>query len=239
MRRRTPALLAAGLILAVVLALSPLAEAVRQQVLPRNSVGTDQIRAGAVTRGKIRNGHVTSEKIKQGAITTNLIRDGAVTTDKIRNGAVTPIKLAQLPAAGVSSGRNQTVAPSTDVALSFEQVRFNQAGVYNASSPTRLTAPVTGIYLASAGVAWGLLPGDNNARRLSIRRNGTTIVSQVIRTDTNPDVRVVSNVTEVLRLSAGEFVEVVVSHGAAQAIDIVPIGELSPEFQLAFMSPAA
>lgn len=38
-------------------------------------------------------------------------------------------------------------------ALSFDTVDFDQGGLYDASHPTRLIAPVTGLYIASAAVA--------------------------------------------------------------------------------------
>lgn len=81
--------------------------------LPRNSVGTRQIKRGAVTAAKLRRGAVTAGKIAPGAvvagrlganavlpgnlgkgiISTEKIADGAVNAAKIKNGAVTTNKL--------------------------------------------------------------------------------------------------------------------------------------------------
>jgi|GEM_PF-573141 len=92
--------------------------------LPKNSVGPNQLKKGAVTAAKIRkqavtsgklapqsviagkigpnaigpgnigNGAITSAKIGAGAVIANSIKNGVVTTNKLANGAVTNPKLA-------------------------------------------------------------------------------------------------------------------------------------------------
>ena len=239
MRRRRIALLATVLVAASVIAFTPLGQAGADLVLPKGSVGTDQLRAKAVTRGKIKERQVTRDKIAANAVGRNELGPKAVGTEELVDGAVTTGKLAQLPAAGVASNARQTVQPAAELALSFELVEFNQGPVHVASAPTRLTAPVTGIYVVSANVAWATAPGDNTARRLAIRKNGAALVAEVVRSDTSPDVRIVSNVSEVVRLAAGEYLEVIVSHGSGGPLDIVPVGGISPEFQLAFLTPTS
>jgi hypothetical protein len=214
--------------------------------LPSRSVGTDQIRAQAVTRGKIRDAHVTREKlaanvVASGQLATNAvgspeIAEAAVGSSEIAVRAVGTSELAPLPAAGVSGGR-QSVPSGNGVALSFGQIRFEQGGVYDVAARTRLTAPVTGIYIVTANVAW-VASGDGAARRLRIRRNGSVVVAEVVRRATNSNVRVASNISEILRMTGGDYLEVVASHGSNQPQTVVALGEVSPEFQLAFLSPA-
>lgn len=82
--------------------------------LPKNSVGTNQIKRNAVTAAKIKRGAVTSGKIApqavtagklganavlpgnlgNGIISTEKISDGAVLASKIKNGAITTNKLS-------------------------------------------------------------------------------------------------------------------------------------------------
>jgi len=92
--------------------------------LPKNSVGTKQLKKGAVTTkalhnkavtagkiapkavtagklgpfavlpGNLGNGVISSEKLGDGAVIASKIRNGAVTTNKLNNGAVTTGKLA-------------------------------------------------------------------------------------------------------------------------------------------------
>jgi len=81
--------------------------------LPKNSVGTNQIKRGAVTAAKIKRGAITSGKIApkgvtagklganavlpgnlgNGIISTEKISDGAVNAAKIKNGVITTNKL--------------------------------------------------------------------------------------------------------------------------------------------------
>lgn len=91
--------------------------------LPRNSVGTKQLKRGAVTAAKIKkgavtsgklapksvitgklganailpgnisNGAVTTAKIGAGAVIASSIKNGVITTNKLNNGAVTTAKL--------------------------------------------------------------------------------------------------------------------------------------------------
>ena len=82
--------------------------------LPRNSVGTNQLKRGAVSAAKLKRGAVTAGKIApkavvagklganavlpgnlgNGIITTNKLNNGAVTTAKLGDGSVTLGKLA-------------------------------------------------------------------------------------------------------------------------------------------------
>jgi hypothetical protein len=94
-----------GVVAAVGLLLvaTPLGGAAQDLVLPRNSVGTEQIRANAVTRGKIRNNNVTREKLAQRAVNTPQLANNAVGSAQLANGAVGVAQLAPLPAADVTS----------------------------------------------------------------------------------------------------------------------------------------
>jgi hypothetical protein len=63
--------------------------------LPRNSVGTKQLKRNAVTAAKLRKGAVTSAKIGRGAVVPGKLSVNSVSTGTIGNGAVTSAKLAK------------------------------------------------------------------------------------------------------------------------------------------------
>jgi hypothetical protein len=88
-KRPTPSL--AISLVALFLALGGTAYAATS--LPRNSVGTKQLRKNAVTAPKLRNGAVTASKIGAGAVTASKIGAGAVTASAIGAGAVTASKI--------------------------------------------------------------------------------------------------------------------------------------------------
>ena len=73
--------------------------------IPRNSVGTKQLKNFAVTPLKIQNKAVKTNKLRDNAVTTLKIADAAVTTPKIADGAVNSAKVLDgslLPADVVS-----------------------------------------------------------------------------------------------------------------------------------------
>jgi len=88
--------------LAIIIALGTGTAWAAGQLAPK-SVGTKQLRSGAVTADKLRKNSVTTDKIKNGAVDTGKIANGAIVAakiaagaaigEKIVNGAVTAIKI--------------------------------------------------------------------------------------------------------------------------------------------------
>jgi hypothetical protein len=83
-RKPSPAMVLAILALIVAMAGGAYAAAV-----PKNSVGSKQLKKNAVKSGKIVNGAVTSNKIANSAVTSGKIADNAVTSGTIAGQAVT------------------------------------------------------------------------------------------------------------------------------------------------------
>jgi hypothetical protein len=87
-RKRTfqvsPALVVAGI--ALLVALGGTSVAAVSQLVPRNSVGTAQLRTGAVTNAKLRNQAVTDSKIRRNTITSSRIQNGTLVRADFRPG---------------------------------------------------------------------------------------------------------------------------------------------------------
>jgi hypothetical protein len=64
MRERLPVVLSVTALVVAVLGATPVGEAAKNLVVPRNSVGTAQLRNNAVTAAKLRAGAVTSTKVE-------------------------------------------------------------------------------------------------------------------------------------------------------------------------------
>ncbi len=64
MRDRLPLILSTTALLVAVLGITPLGQAAYNAVVPKNSVGAQQLRKGAVTNVKLRGDAVTSGKVK-------------------------------------------------------------------------------------------------------------------------------------------------------------------------------
>jgi hypothetical protein len=87
-RKRTfhisPAMVVAGI--ALLVALGGTSVAAVSQLVPRNSVGTAQLRTNAVSNAKIRNQAVTDSKIRRNTITSSRIRNGTLVRADFRPG---------------------------------------------------------------------------------------------------------------------------------------------------------
>lgn len=64
--------------------------------LAKNSVGSKQIKAGAVKSAELADGSVTTRKVAPGAVTPGQLADGAVTTPTIATGAVGSPQIADV-----------------------------------------------------------------------------------------------------------------------------------------------
>lgn len=73
-----------------------------KQVLPKKSVGTKQLKSGAVTAAKLKKNAVTKAKIKNGAVDGSKIADNSVTGTEI-NAATTPFSRIVYSARGSGS----------------------------------------------------------------------------------------------------------------------------------------
>jgi hypothetical protein len=78
MRDRTARLVAVAALVVGVLGWTGVGEAVRQAVVPPNSVGTPELKRNAVTTEKIHGGTIVSSDIRDGAITARDLARGVV-----------------------------------------------------------------------------------------------------------------------------------------------------------------
>jgi hypothetical protein len=90
-RRPSPATILASI--ALLAALGGTSVAAVEATVPKNSVGTPQLMAGAVTAGKIAANAVTNVKIANNAITNAKLGTNAITNSKLASGAVTSAKV--------------------------------------------------------------------------------------------------------------------------------------------------
>ncbi|KKQ51628.1 MAG: hypothetical protein US70_C0015G0024 [Parcubacteria group bacterium GW2011_GWD2_38_11] len=91
----------------------------------KNSIGTKQLKNGAVTAAKLANGLVISATIEDGSITAGKIADGSIvsikladgsiTTAKIENGAITNEKIANNEISGAKLANDININTSGDI----------------------------------------------------------------------------------------------------------------------------
>ena len=78
MRNRLPLVISITALVVAVLGATPLGQAAYDAVVPRNSVGSQQLRNGAVTSAKLRGDAVTSGKVKNRSLKAIDFADGQI-----------------------------------------------------------------------------------------------------------------------------------------------------------------
>jgi hypothetical protein len=131
MRDRLPLILSTTALIVVVLGSTPLGEAAYNAVVPKNSVGTEQLKNNAVTVSKIR----------IGAVTRDQLRGDAVDSGKVKNRSLKAIDFAlgQIPAGpagakgdkGDKGGKGDTGPPGlSGYEVVSKSVTVNPADVF-------------------------------------------------------------------------------------------------------------
>jgi hypothetical protein len=172
------------------------------------TIGTAQIKNGAVTTAKIADGAVTTPKVKNLAVTGGKIASGAVTGSKIATGAVSSGKLASNAVTGskIAAGAvtSTTIAPAsvTTDAIGDAQVTSAKIGDDQITSAKIAAAAVTSDEIASgavtsAGIANGAVATTDLAS--SAVNSGKIAEGQVRGTDLGTIVQRTPN----LNLSSG------------------------------------
>lgn len=141
--------------------------AITTQALAAAAVKDTKLASGAVTDTKLAPGAVTEQAVAQNAITESKIKDGAVKTEEIAPEAVIASKLGpravSVPALSIpellvhASGLSTTLDMGDCQGMdfvSFTGVRSNPASMFSASDPTKLVAPVDGVYSLTLRQTW-------------------------------------------------------------------------------------
>jgi hypothetical protein len=165
---------------------------------------------------------------------------GGVTTGDLANGAVTPAKLAVVPAARVFNSSNQsTPGDASFVTLTFNSERFDTAGLHDSSgNPTRLTVPISGLYLVSVNISWDTV-SSVGSRELALNKNGATVVARNVVAPSGVGDTTEQSLTTLVSLSAGDYIEVKLRQNSGTTFSVFAFPEFSPEFSMIWLSPAS
>jgi len=221
--------------------------------LPRDSVGTAQLKNGAVTKKKISartRRALRGQRGPQGPAgpvgpvgpatgPAGGALQGSYPNPSLAAGAVHPGNLAGVPAARLTNSRDQPWVNQLSVTpVSFDTELYDTAGMHDGAAPTRLTAPIDGLYLIGASVTFG--PGATSSRAINLVENGTITLSRAYDYYTATDYLPVETATTA-KLRAGDFVEAEAARTSASgSISIVSSGpQFSPAFWMTWIAPAS
>lgn len=132
------------------------------------AVETSKIKKEAVTEPKIGPLAVSASKIAKEAVETEKIKGEGVTTAKLANAATTSAKLSSELKGGVEDNKVRIHGPVVRVqrttlqnvtnevwtAVSFDNSEFDTDAAWSAGTPTKLIAPIDGIYIATGLFVW-------------------------------------------------------------------------------------
>ena len=108
--------------------------------------------------------------------------------------------------------------------LTFNMERWDTDGIHDPND-SRLTAQTAGKYYIFAHITWRAV-GVGGGRRLGILLNGATVIAEEHETG-GPTSMSVSTHYE---LDVDDYVEVQVEQGSGNAVDILSVEAMSPEF---------
>ncbi len=194
------------------------------------------IASGSAAGGDL-GGTYPNPQIGGNAVGAAEVADGTIGPDEL---ATVPGVRAQNPRAACNDSSGLSVANDTDVAVPFQfsdngfPPEFDDGGLHNGGSNcTRLTAPRPGVYTVSAGVLWAASAAGK--RTISIRQGGSTLLAQD-EYDAAATGATLQNVSTIVRLSAGGYVETVVRQTSGGSLLIEPNDSRS-FFAMAWLGP--
>ncbi len=179
LRLPSPALVVACL--ALLITLSGVGYAAK--ALPRNSVGTAQLKANAVNGSKVANDSLSGADIKESTLVP-----------------------AQTLAARVTTNNPQAIATTFPTVVVFVTEKFDQGGFFTIAQPGQLTIPKAGLYQLAGRIVWS---GGTAAgiRTTSLSVNGQVIDQHSGQGAATPEAQ---SVQQFVRLNQGDTVQLVV-----------------------------
>jgi hypothetical protein len=122
----------------------------------------------------------------------------------------------------------QTISTSTSTAISFDTEIYDHGSMWAVGNPTRLVAPVDGIYQVTCCVQW--VANGTGTRYQFFKKNGTTDIGQghAAKPDAGADQFNRYNYSAEFELEAGDYIECIVNQGSGGNLDLMNVAEFFP-----------
>lgn len=135
-----------------------------------------------------------------------------VGSGEVADGSLRATDLGPLPHARLSRSTPQSIPINVTTSVSFNAEVSDAFGMHADGDSPRLTLPMTGTYVITAGVRMPIPSPPSGRRFASIQLNGATELASDLRQVANTSgVSHLTSIAAVRRLSAGDFLELRVS----------------------------
>lgn len=145
------------------------------------------------------------------------------------SGAVTAAGQADI-SARVTRSTAQSIANATETAISFDTVRWDTDGMWDAANATRLTCQTAGKYLIVGNVRFAGAAGGY--RQAGIKINGTATYLAIDKSSSLDSATVDLNPVAVYDLAAGDFIELYVFQNSGGNLNVEVLANSSPELSM-------
>lgn len=147
----------------------------------------------------------------------------------ILNGA---IRASSALTARVYRSNDQSIPSNTTTVITFDTVRFDGEGMWSAAQPTRLTCPVSGLYLISGHLAFA--QNSTGRRMLTLRVNDNLLVAgQSAPGFSTSGHNTLLSAAALWMLQEGDFVELLAYQSSGAGLAVKSLPAYSPELSLA------
>ncbi|BBL80216.1 hypothetical protein RxyAA322_20700 [Rubrobacter xylanophilus] len=189
--------------------------------------------SGTYPDPSIAEGAVGSEHIADGAVRSAELANGSVGSSEIVPGAVGTDHFGTIPTARARFGDNMTVQSLDQVTIPFGGTEYDVGDLWVSTNPTRMTAPVSGVYLISAQVSFS----SNNTgwRAITLMKNGAVPIA-TSQISAAPDVGTFLPISTHVFLWKGEYVEVVVQQNSGPDSSLTVSGA-TRHFEMTWIAP--
>jgi hypothetical protein len=155
---------------------------------------------------------------------------GSFPNPVVAPGAITPGKIGTIPAVSATENTAVNFPNATPTVANLDGEHFDTANMHSTgANNSRLVAPITGIYQVSGHVNWA---ADIDGERIvDLYRNGAFVHNMAGERNNDDDV-VVQPFASLVRLTAGQYVELVLFHTAG-----APLMVRADEFSMHWVGP--
>lgn len=135
-----------------------------------------------------------------------------------------------------SRSTSQSIPDATDTAISFDGVNSDAWACWSAGNATRLTAPLTGRYMAVGNVTF--VANGTGFRSVWIEKDATSTVGRTDMPTALAGSAVWLNVTsQPFDMTQGDYVRLMVRQNSGGALDVSNSSTFSPSLSLIYLGP--